>query len=301
MANDIESPENGSVSAETQEILAQLRNEGHEIAGDTPTEPQEAPVSPQDAPQAPETPEPSDVPLQDKTDDTEAITAPVDRTSKEPALIPAWEHKVAEKRWAKENETLRAELDALKANPTVANQQAVVQTTGNLKQMAQQYGLELDEAQEKFFSALLQNAVPSELKDAGRKLEALERDRTISFLEQQYETEFNKDVVPLLREKYGDLDGSTLAELKAKLHNTAFTDTYAKVPLRKVFLAEESEFKLTPSEPRSTVQPGKSGKTRSVSVDFDSVDEETFAKMSPEDVERYTRHQQAKTGGNKWQ
>lgn len=300
MANEVESPASDSVSTETQQILAQLRNEGHEIAGDTPTDPQEAPVSPQDAPQATETPEPSDVPLQDKTSDTEANTAPVDRNSKEPALIPAWEHKVAEKRWAKENETLRAELEALKANPTPENQQAVVQTTHNLKGLAQQYGLELDEAQEKFFSALVAQAVPNDLRDASKKLEALERDRTISFLEQQYDNEFNHDVVPMLREKYGELDGSTLAELKAKLHNTAFSETYAKVPLRKVFLAEESEFKLIPSEPRSTVQPGKSGKTRGTSIDFDSVDEETFAKMSPEDIERYTKHQIDKSGGRKW-
>lgn len=300
MSQALESQENGSVSPETQEILNQLRSEGHDIEGDRPAEPQEAPVSPQDAPQSTEAPEPEEVPLQVKTSDTEANKAHVDRTTKEPALIPAWEHKVAEKRWQKENETLRAELEALKANPTQANQQAVTQSVQNLKGLAQQYGLELDEAQEKFFSALLEHAVPTELRDASKKLEALERDRTISFLEAQYEQEFNQDVVPLLREKYGELDGSTLAELKAKLHNTAFTETYAKVPLRKVFLAEESEFKLTPAEPRSTVQPGKSGKTRSVSVDFDSVDEDAFARMTPEEVERYTQHQINKAGGRRW-
>lgn len=300
MEKEVESPASDSVSQETQQILADLRKEGHEIAGDAPQEPQDSPESSQDAPESTETPIPEEVPLQEETADTEANKAPVDRTPKEPALIPAWEHKVAEKRWQKEKETLQAELDALRANPTPANKQAVMETTQNLRELAQQYGLELDDSQEKFFSALLSKAVPSELKDASKKLEALERERTIAFLENQYETEFNQDVVPLLRERYGELDGSKLAELKAKLHNTAFSETYAKVPLKKVFLAEESEFKLTPNEPRSTVQPGKSGKTRSVSVDFDSVDEETFARMSPEDIERYTKHQIDKAGGRKW-
>lgn len=292
MSNEVESPASDSVSQETQQILAQLRSEGHEIAGDAPVETPEAKPE--------ETPAPKEVPSQEAKPEAETPVVPVDRTPKEPALIPAWEHKVAEKRWQKENETLRAELEALKANPTQANQQAVAQSAENLKELAQQYGLELDESQEKFFSALLSKAVPSDLKDASKKLEALERERTIAFLENQYETEFNQDVVPLLREKYGELDGNTLAELKAKLHNTAFSETYAKVPLKKVFLAEESEFKLTPNEPRSTVQPGKSGKTRSVSIDFDSVDEETFAKMTPEDIERYTKHQIDKSGGRKW-
>lgn len=290
MEKEVESPENDSVSPETQEILAELRKDGHEIAGDAP----------QEEPETPEVSEPEQVLSQEDEPEAETQEVPVDRTPKEPALIPAWEHKVAEKRWQRENEQLKAELEALKANPTPANQQAVAQSAENLRELAQQYGLELDDSQEKFFSALLSKAVPSELKDASKKLEALERERTIAFLENQYETEFNQDVVPLLREKYGELDGSTLAELKAKLHNTAFSETYAKVPLKKVFLAEESEFKLTPNEPRSTVQPGKSGKTRSVSVDFDSVDEETFARMSPEDIERYTKHQIDKAGGRKW-
>lgn len=290
MEKEVESPENDSVSPETQEILAELRKDGHEIAGDAP----------QEEPETPEVSEPEQVLSQEDEPEAETQEVPVDRTPKEPALIPAWEHKVAEKRWQRENEQLKAELEALKANPTPANQQAVAQSAENLRELAQQYGLELDDSQEKFFSALLSKAVPSELKDASKKLEALERERTIAFLENQYETEFNQDVVPLLREKYGELDGSTLAELKAKLHNTAFSETYAKVPLKKVFLAEESEFKLTPNEPRSTVQPGKSGKTRSVSIDFDSVDEETFARMSPEDIERYTKHQIDKAGGRKW-
>jgi hypothetical protein len=297
MANEVESPASDSVSPETQQILAQLRNEGNEIAGDSPAEPQEAPVSPQDAPQSTETPEPREVPSQDKTSDTEANREPLDRSPKEPVLIPAWEHKIAEKRWEREREALNAELEVLRKNPTVANQQAVAQTASNLKELAQHYGLELDDAQEKFFGAILDKAVPKGLNE---KLEALERERNIAFLESQYDTEFRKDVVPMLVERYG-VDEQQLAELKAKLHNLAFTETYAKVPLKKVFLAEESEFKLSPNEPRSTVKAVKSGKTRGTSIDFDSVDEETFARMSPEDIERYAEHQISKSGGRKWQ
>jgi hypothetical protein len=296
MSNEVESPENGSVSPETQAILDQLKAEGHTIEGQEATEPTEAPVSPLNAPEAEETTKEVDVPLQEKQSDTEANKAPVDRAPREPSLIPAWEHKVAEKRWDKEKSELLSTIEQLKAHPTNANQQAVAQQAGNLRELAQQYGLELDESQEKFFSALLSKAVP---QDVSQKLEALERDRQITFLEAQYEDEFNKDVAPLLQERYG-LDSTQLAGLKSKLHDVAFTDTYAKVPLRKVFLAEESEFKLQPNQQHETVKPTKSGKTRSASIDFDEVDEETFARMSPEEVERYSKHQIDKSGGRKW-
>jgi hypothetical protein len=136
-------------------------------------------------------------------------------------------------------------------------------------------------------------------QDVSKKLEALERDRQIAFLEAQYEDEFARDVAPLLQERYG-LDSTQLAGLKSKLHDIAFTDTYAKVPLRKVFLAEESELKLQPNQPRETVKPTKSGKTRSVSIDFDAVDEDTFARMTPDQVEEYSKHQIDKSGGRKW-
>ena len=275
MSESNEGAQDTSVSPETQAILDELRKEGHTLEGDT------AEV---------EVPEPS----QPEPEQTEV---PVDRAPKEPAMIPAWEHKVAEKRWEKEREQLQSDLEALRANPTQANQEAVSNAALNLKELAEQNGLVLDPAQERFFSALLQNVVP---QDVTKKLEALEADRQRAFLETQYEQEFSRDVEPLLRERYGDVPASKLAELKAKLHDTAFTETYAKVPLRKVFLAEESEFKLERNEPHHTVQAVKSGKTRATQVDYDKVDEDTFRRMTPDEIEKYTEWQIERSGGRRW-
>jgi hypothetical protein len=269
----------GPVSQETEAVLAELRKEGYELEGEAPVETKEEP--------APEKAEEPEVPSQEEPQE------PVDRAPREPALIPAWEHKVAEKRWEKEREQLQSQLEQLRAQPTQPTQEQA----RDLRSLAQQYGLALDESQERFFSALLQQAVP---QDVTLKLEALERDRQVAYLESQYEQEFNKDVAPLLRERYGEVAEEKLAELKAKLHDTAFSETYAKVPLRKVFLAEEDTFKLQRMEPQTTVQAVKGGKTRAIHVDYDSVDEETFRRMSPEDVEKYTEHMIAKSGGRAW-
>ena len=270
----------GPVSPETEAVLAELRKEGYELESEAPKE--EPAHKKAEEPQVPSQEEPQ-----------ETSQEPVDRAPKEPALIPAWEHKVAEKRWEKEREQLQAQLEQLRAQPTQPTQEQA----RDLRSLAQQYGLVLDESQEQFFSALLQQAVPH---DVTKKLEALERDRQVAYLESQYEQEFNKDVAPLLRERYGEVSEEKLAELKAKLHDTAFSETYAKVPLRKVFLAEEDMFKLQRMEPQTTVQAVKGGKTRAVHVDYDSIDEDTFKRMSPQDIEKYTEHMIAKNGGRAW-
>lgn len=280
MMLDAESAPSGAVSPETQKILDDLRSEGNTIEGDQPAA---APLQEEAVHEEPV----------DKA--TEEIV--VDRSHKEPALIPAWEHKVAEKRWLKEREALEAELQELRAKPTEENRAAVRKTADNIRELAEQHGLIIDESQEQFFKALLSRAVP---EDVSLKLEALERDRQLSFLEAQFEAEFRKDVAPLLTEKYGELDAEQLVALKRKLHDTAFTETYAKVPLKKVFIAEESEFKIDRPQPKDTIKAAKSGKSRTVEIDFESVDEDAFRRMTPEEIERYTEHQIKREGGHRW-
>jgi hypothetical protein len=268
----------GPVSPETEAVLAELRKEGFDVDGGAPPVVEE----PTEEPQAPS----QEPPEETKEEYT------VNRSQKEPALIPAWEHKVAEKRWEKEREQLQSQIEALSVKPQTTPQEA-----SNLRELAQQYGLVLDESQERFFDALLRKAVP---EDVGKKLQALEHDRQVAFLEQQYEQEFAHDVAPLLRERYGEVTEDKLAELKAKLHKTAFTETYAKVPLKKVFLAEQDTFNLERTEPKATVQAGKSGKTRATQVDYDSIDEDAFRRMSPEDVDKYTEYMIQRNGGRRW-
>lgn len=254
--------------AETAELLKELEAEGSTVAPEA--EPTEEPVV-----------EPTEAaPLQEEVQE-----APVDRTPKEPALMPAWQHKVAEKKWTEEREQLIQELEALRANPTQANREAVAETASNLRDLAREHGLELDEKQESFFKSLLAQAVPQDLTN---KLNALEQDRQVAFLETQYEQEFSNEVEPLLKERYGEVSASKLAELKKSLHDLAFTETYAKVPLKKVFLAEQDTFKVEPVTRKTSMDTTKSGKSRAVEVDYSNMTEDQVEKLSPEEFEKYS-------------
>jgi small-conductance mechanosensitive channel len=289
MNEKTETQENESVSPETQAILDELRAEGHEI-GDKKPEEQEAPT-------------PKEEPKEETHEEPEEETVlsqeehGINRVSKEPSLMPAWEHKVAQKQWEKEREQLTQELEALRANPSQANREAVRETAGNLKDLARQYGLELDDNQERFFSDLLAKAVPQDLT---QKLTALEQDRQIAFLETQYDAEWSKEVEPLLKSQFGEVPADKLAEIKQSLHNLAFSETYAKVPLKKVFLAEQGMFNLGHTHAKQTVDASKSGKARSMHIDYERVTESDFEKMAPEEAEKYTEWLIAKEGGRKW-
>jgi hypothetical protein len=266
------------VDAETAQLLKDLQEEGETV------EVQEEPET--------ETPI---VPSQEETVTTQEETheeVPVDRVPKEPTLIPAWQHKVAEKKWEQEREQLNQELESLRANPTQANRANVAQTAGNLREMAQQYGLELDDRQEQFFQSLVSsaNAVPEQLT---KELEALKQDRQIAYLETQYENEFLKDVAPLLAE----VPENQHAELKQKLHNLAFSEQYAKVPLRKVFLAEQDTLNVVPSRHKVSMDTTKQGKSRTVVTDYSNLSEADVEKLSPEEFEKYA---DSLEGKSKW-
>jgi hypothetical protein len=265
--------------AETAQLLKDLQEEGETV--ETTKEEVET-----------ETPEVLSQEVETKEEavevEPEVETQPVDRVPKEPSLMPAWEHKVAQKKWEQEREQLTQELEAMKANPTPANRENVAQTARNVREMAQQFGLELDDRQEQFFQTLVSNtAVPEHLT---RELEALKQDRQIAYLETQYENEFLKDVAPLVPE-------TQHAELRQKLHDLAFSEQYAKVPLKKVFLAEQDTLNVIPSQRKVSMDTTKQGKSRTVLTDYSNLSEADVEKLSPEEFEKYA---DSLEGKSKW-
>ena len=85
------------------------------------------------------------------------------------------------------------------------------------------------------------------------------------------------------------LSDAELSGVKTKLKDLAFTEQYAKVPLSKIFRAEEDEFGLS-AHKRSSEGSGAKIRQNTV-VDYDNMDEETFAKLTPEQVDEFTKRQ----------
>lgn len=280
---------NQEYHVDTDEVLKELQAEGNEIEGMEPK-------AEEPEPEVPSQQEPEEAETVVETEPEAPEPKEVNRSPKEPTLIPAWKAKIAEDRLAKENEALKQQLEALQNNPTPENKQEVQDRMDDIRAIAEAEGLQLDDAQERFFNklaaTLTQKAVPQDLL---KNVEAFQQHQQIAQLEAEYNQEFTRDIVPLVKEKYGDLPEKELATLSKKLHDLAFTDTYAKVPLKKVFLAESDDLKITP--PKDGIVTHKSGRTRNADIDLSSIDEESFKSLDGDTLDKFIEQ---KSGQSSW-
>lgn len=278
---------NQEYHVDTDEVLKELQAEGYEMPGQEPAEQPQEEVAPSQQ-------EPEEQEQHEEVAETE--TRVIDRAPKEPTLIPAWKAKITEERLAKENETLRQQIEALQRNPTQENRQEVQQSIADIRQLAQEEGLELDERQERFFNKLYgeltKNAVPQDLI---KNVEAFQQHQQIAQLEQEYNNEFSNDVLPLIKEQYGELPEKELATLRQKLHDTAFTEAYAKVPLKEIFIMKSRELNI--KTPKETIVTHKSGRTRNADIDLSNVDEATFATLDGEALDAFLEKKAARGDG----
>lgn len=270
---------------DTDEVLAELAEEGFEIEGkkpETPNEPEEEAEEP--------------VVEEETTTEAEPVATEeveeVNRASKEPTMIPAWKAKIADKKQNERIAELEAEIEASKAKP--APTVAPTQSNNDIKELASSYGLDLDANQQAFFEALASkgNSVPDEVV---QNIQAFQQQQKVDSLESQYSNEFNNDVLPLIKEQYGDLPESQLTSLRQKLHDKAFSDTYAKVPLSNVFRAEAHSMDI--STPKGSIVTNKSGKTRGTSPDFSNMSEADFNALDGDGVDSFMED---KSGNQPW-
>lgn len=271
---------------DTKALMADLEAEGETFSKEEekPSEQEEEKVEEQEEQKEDEV----EVPTTEEEEDAPQV----DRSKREPSTIPAWEHKVAEKKWQKETEILRQEIEQLKSAP----KQTSAQNAQTIRDLAEAHGLALDEKQEQFFQALLAQAVP---QDVTKKLEQFEQDKQVASLEQQFEQEFN-DTVSAIKEKYGEVSSSTLADVKKTLHKLAFSETYAKVPLKKIFLAEQDTFKIQRVEHKESIIAPQAGRSRETTVDFSNVTDAEIDKMSVSDFEKYDEWLKGKQEKSGW-
>lgn len=267
----------GSVAPNSIEAqaLAELQNEGHVIGTgqpdandgeikDTPAPPKVEPEK-KDEPKAPEAPK--DPPKNDRS----------------PTMVEAWKLKVAEDQKAgleKDVSDLKAKLEEVSKQKTPVTQIQKDDIAAEIKALAGDKDVDVDFLT-KFADSILSKAKPS--VDVEKTLKGLQDEKELNEQLKQYSDEFETDVAPLVREY--QLSDTALRELKSTLRDYAFSDTYAKVPLKEIFAIKQSTFNLTVPKKSSE---GKGIKTRANEVvDLENIDEDTFSKLSPEQVEAF--------------
>lgn len=116
-----------------------------------------------------------------------------------------------------------------------------------IKELADKFGVDEEDVRE---LAELVGPKPATSKlppEAEKKLETVDKLEKEAIYEREdrlFSKEFNKDVLPLIKEKYPKISKKSIAGIKKKLHLLAFTEEYHRVPkLKTIYLGLSDELK----------------------------------------------------------
>lgn len=162
----------------------------------------------------------------------------IDRT---PKLIPAWKHEAYKNQSEKEKEELRAkiiDLETKSSGKTDAKQQEMI------KKLAEENGFT-----ENFVTGLIEiMGVPKLKKEFEEKLGSIEQERMANIQKSEFSKEYEKDVLPLLKDS--GIPQERWDGVKKRLSELAFTEEYAKTPLKVIFkgVDEFEDYKKVPGK-----------------------------------------------------
>lgn len=273
MPNEIEGVAPDSLEAQA---IAELQKEGNVIGEHQPV--------PDDGEVREQVVEPVAPKVEPKE---ETPQAPEDKAPRTPTMVEAWKLKVAEDQ--KESATkqvteLQAKIEELSKQTRPITEAQKEDITDDIKQIAEDSGVDAYFL-EKFANTILKKAEAKFKPDESvtRTVKELAEQRELLKQEQIFDGEFAKDIASV-KEQYG-LSDEALSKVKSQLKDLAFSETYAKVPLAKIFKAEFDSFGLKEAK-RSSEGKGVKIRTNEV-VDFDNLSEDQFNNLSPEQIEAF--------------
>jgi hypothetical protein len=282
----LSAPAPGSIEAQA---IAELEKEGHVINGDKPAvdergELRDTPVAPKEEPRVEEKPK-VETPKEES------------KTQRTPTMVEAWKLKVAEDQKdaaIAAKAELEAKLEEMSKQKTPITQTQERDLADEIKELAKD-NPDLDtESLTKMANVLMKrmeskSKVSPELENTVKKLQ---EERELQVQLNEYSNEFEKDVLPLVADY--QLSGEALSQLKETLKGYAFSETYARVPLKEIFAIKNSELSL--SVPKKSSE-GKAPKSRTNdTIDIDSLSEEDFAKLPVDKIEEFMQ----KKSSNSW-
>lgn len=276
--------------SETEEALAELQKEGYEVEGQQPADNPEGEEKSDPVPPKEES-KPEDKPKEETPREETPEDKP--KVERKPLMVEAWKLKVAEDQKAGLEKSLaevQTKLDELSKQKGPVSEAQKTDIADDIKAISEEYGVDPDFTQ-KITDTILKKALPS--AEVAKTLEQIQEERELEKQDNLFNKEFENDVLPLVKEH--NLPDQALSQLKKSLKDLAFSETYAKVPLKEIFKLKEDTFDL--KGPKKSAE-GKGVKARPEIVDLDNVSEEQFAQMSPEQVEEFMNKKQS-TGG--WQ
>jgi len=256
--------------------LAELEKEGHVIGTDKP-DVNDGEIK--DTP-APQKEEPK---VEEKKADPVKDEPKPDRS---PTMVEAWKLRTAEDqkdKLAKQVDELSKKLDEIGKQKVPVTVDQTEDIKAEIAALAKDKDVDVDFLSG-FADSILKKANANRpASDIEKTVRQLQEERELEKQLNQYSSEFDKDVTPLLDEY--QLSGDALSQVKETLKNYAFSETYAKVPLKEIFAIKKTEFNLHVAKKSSE---GKGVKTRASDVvDIDNISEDDFSKLPAEKIEEF--------------
>lgn len=279
-------PAPGSIEAQA---IAELEKEGHVIEGKepAPADPAKEPTPPKEEPEAEEP----------KKEEPKADPVPEKKPERSPTMVEAWKLRVAEdqkesalKQVSELSEQIK-KLSEQKSPVTVEQKDDIAE---EIKKIAEETGVDAAPLTKLAEVILKRNEPAKNSNDLEKIVQQLKEERELEKQLNEYSNEFEKDILPLIGQY--QLSGDALSQLKNTLRDYAFSETYAKVPLKEIFAIKKESLNL--SEPKKSSE-GKAVKARASDgiIDIDNITEEEFAKLPPDKIEEFA----SKKSSGSWQ
>lgn len=278
------------------EVLAELEKEGHEIAGREKAADPVPPADPvvTDPPKPVADPKPGDPPPADPVKDpvkpTDPPADPKPQVERKVQYVPLPKYLDTETK-LKDALSKIDELTKAGVKPTA---ETVQDATDAVKRLVDDFGYEEDAAKKMvdvMKSIMPGQVLPPEIKAALDKLPLLDqmaKDLETKKEEAQFETDFAASVIS---------EFPHLAQYKDKLKEKAYSDEFAKTPLRVVALAfmHDEGIATKPVENVQTVEKTQGGTGKhGEEINFDDMTDEQFSKLTPEQQDKFFEYQEKK-------
>jgi hypothetical protein len=225
---------------------------------------------------------------------------------RDPSLMPAYKHKIAEKGWEKEKAELEAKIAEYEKGKSPENKSDdepdgkpndESKSDIDVEALADELGAD-KEAVSKIVEVAEKRAAekmkPFMLSDTDKQaladLQDLRRQQALEQENQLYSQDFDKDVLPEIKKEYGDdVPESVIADIKSKLKDVAYTNEYAKVPFSEIYRAK-SEFRELVAPKRKTAEGSKGGnfQVAGKTVKYEDLGPDQVANLSDDEFDKYS-------------
>ena len=279
-----------------KEVLDELEKEGFEIAGRE----KPAPVTPaEEQKPKPEVKSPDETKPEAKPEAKPELKPEENKEQKPKIEEQKVERKVQHVPLPKYLDTERqlkeaqAKIEELSKNGAKPSEEKIADATEAVKTLVDKFGYDEENAKqlvEVFKTMIPGQTISPEVKKAMEALPLLDKMR--SDLEKQQETAvFDQDFSKSVLANFPHLD-----KYKDQIKEMAYSEVYAKTPLRAVALAfmDAEGISQKPADVITSEKPGGGSNKGAETIDFDNITDDQFNKLTPEQQDQFFAHQEKK-------